>query len=82
MFEHVRAVALGKEPADVLIKNGKVVDVLTGEIYFANVALSDGVIAGVGDYHEGKKVIDATNKYILPGFINTHCHVEKLYGDT
>ena len=76
MFEHVRAVALGKEPADVLIKNGKVVDVLTGEIYFANVALSDGVIAGVGDYHEGKKVIDATNKYILPGFINTHCHVE------
>ena len=76
MSEHVRAVALGKEPADVLIKNGKVVDVLTGEIYFANVALSDGVIAGVGDYHEGKKVIDATNKYILPGFINTHCHVE------
>ena len=76
MFEHVRAVALGKEPADVLIKNGKVVDVLTGEIYFANVALSDGVIAGVGDYNEGKKVIDATNKYILPGFINTHCHVE------
>jgi adenine deaminase len=76
MFEHVRAVALGKEPADVLIKNGKVVDVLTGEIYFANVALADGVIAGVGDYHEGKRVIDATNKYILPGFINTHCHVE------
>ena len=59
MSEHVRAVALGKKPADVLIKNGKVVDVLTGEIYFANVALADGVIAGVGDYHEGKKVIDA-----------------------
>ena len=76
MSEHIRAVALGKVPADVLIKNGKVVDVLTGEIYLANIALADGVIAGVGDYQEGKKVIDATNKYILPGFINTHCHVE------
>lgn len=76
MSEYIRAVALGKVPADVLIKNGKVVDVLTGEIYLANIALADGVIAGVGDYHEGKKVIDATNKYILPGFINTHCHVE------
>ena len=69
-------VALGNEPADILIVNGKVVDVLTGEIYDANVAIAEGVIAGVGDYHQGKRVIDATNKYVLPGFINTHCHVE------
>jgi len=76
MSEYLRNVAIGNEPADVLIKNGRVVDVLTGEIYEANVAIADGVIAGVGDYHEGKKVVDATGKYILPGFINTHCHVE------
>ncbi len=76
MSEYLRNVAIGNEPADVLIKNGRVVDVLTGEIYFANVAIAGDVIAGVGDYNEGKKVIDATNKYILPGFINTHCHVE------
>lgn len=76
MTNRVRAVALGNEPADVLIRNGKVVDVLTGEIYEANVAMAGGVIAGVGDYHEGKRVIDATGKYVLPGFINTHCHVE------
>ena len=49
---------------------------LTGEIYEANVAIAEGVIAGVGDYREGKKIVDATGKYILPGFINTHCHVE------
>ena len=76
MSEHIRAVALGEAPADVLIKNGKVVNVLTGEIYLANVAIADDVIAGVGDYKFGKEVIDATGKYILPGFINTHCHVE------
>ncbi len=76
MNDRIRAVALGNDPADLLIKNGRVVDVLTGEIYFANVAIAGDVIAGVGDYNEGKKVIDATNKYILPGFINTHCHVE------
>ena len=76
MSEHIRAVALGQAPADVLIKNGKVVNVLTGEIYLANVAIADDVIAGVGDYKVGKEVIDATGKYILPGFINTHCHVE------
>ena len=76
MSEHIRAVALGEAPADVLIKNGKVVNVLTGEIYLANVAIADDVIAGVGDYKVGKEVIDATGKYILPGFINTHCHVE------
>ena len=75
MSEHIRAVALGEAPADVLIKNGKVVNVLTGEIYLANVAIADDVIAGVGDYKAGKEVIDATGKYILPGFINTHCHV-------
>ena len=76
MNDRIRAVALGNDPADLLIKNGRVVDVLTGEIYEANVAIAEGVIAGVGDYHEGKKVVDATGKYILPGFINTHCHVE------
>ena len=76
MNDRIRAVALGTDPADLLIKNGRVVDVLTGEIYEANVAIAEGVIAGVGDYHEGKRIVDATGKYILPGFINTHCHVE------
>ena len=76
MNDRIRAVALGNDPADLLIKNGRVVDVLTGEIYEANVAIAEGVIAGVGDYREGKKIVDATGKYILPGFINTHCHVE------
>ena len=76
MNDRIRAVALGNDPADLLIKNGRVVDVLTGEIYEANVAIAEGVIAGVGDYHEGKRIVDATGKYILPGFINTHCHVE------
>lgn len=76
MNDRIRAVALGNDPADLLIKNGRVVDVLTGEIYEANVAIADGIIAGVGDYQLGKRTIDATGKYIIPGLINTHCHVE------
>ncbi len=76
MMKRVRAVALGNEAADLLIKNGKLVNVLTGEIYEANIAVAEGVIAGVGDYREGKQVIDATGKYLVPSFINTHCHVE------
>ncbi len=76
MMKRVRSVALGNEAADLLIKNGKVVNVLTGEIYEANIAVAEGVVAGVGDYQKGKRIIDATGKYIIPAFINTHCHVE------
>ncbi len=76
MYEHLRKVALGEEPADVLIKNGMVVNVLTQEIYQADVALAGERIAGVGRYTEGKRLLDATGKYVVPGLINTHCHVE------
>lgn len=76
MNDRVRAVALGNDPADLLLKNGRVVDVLTETIYEADVAIADGVIAGIGEYEEGKKIIDLQGAYIAPGLINSHCHVE------
>ena len=76
MNDRIRAVALGNDPADILFKNGRVVDVLTETIYEADVAVADGVIAGIGTYERAYKVVDLKGAYIAPGLINAHCHVE------
>jgi adenine deaminase len=71
-----RALAAAKhEPADVVIKNGRIVDVFNLTIFEADVAITDGVIVGIGEY-EGKKVIDAANQYVCPGLIDGHVHIE------
>lgn len=81
MNDRVRAVALGNDPADLLLRNGRVVDVLTETVYEADIAVADGVIAAVlpknsaSDF-AAKKIIDVDGAYIAPGFINAHCHVE------
>lgn len=69
------AVAAKKVPADTVIKNGKIVDVFNHEIIEADVAIVDGVFAGIGNY-EGTNVIDAQGKYVTPGFIDGHVHIE------
>lgn len=64
-----------REKADFVIKNGRVADVFTGRIILADVLVKDGYIAGVGDY-DCENVIDAFGKYVLPGFIDSHVHIE------
>lgn len=79
MNDRIRAVALGNDPADLLLQNGRVVDVLTETIYEADVAIADGKIAGIGPrgtYNKAKQVLDVQGAYISPGLINGHCHVE------
>ena len=76
MMDRVRAVALGNSPADILLKNGRVVDVLTETIYEADIAIAEGMIAGVGSYDKAEKIIDLKGAYVAPGLINAHCHVE------
>lgn len=71
-------VAGGKTPADLVIKNCKVVDVYNGVIIEGDIALCDGLIAGVGQY-EGLAEIDANGQYAAPGFIDSHIHVESSY---
>jgi len=71
-------VAMNRVPADVVIKNCKVVNVFSGEITEGNIAISDGQIAGIGEY-EGKEVIDAEGRYAAPGFIDSHIHIESSY---
>lgn len=71
-------IATGRIPADLVIKNCKVVDVYNGIITEGDIALSNNLIAGVGRY-EGIKIIDAKGKYAVPGFIDSHIHIESSY---
>lgn len=71
-------VAAGREPADLVIKNCKVVDVYSGLVTAGDIALCGGLIAGVGEY-EGKAVVDAEGKYAAPGFIDSHIHIESAF---
>jgi len=69
-------VARGEQPADLLFTNANIVNVFTGEVERGNVAVWGGYIAGVGDYQKAKQVIDLDNKYLAPGLINGHTHLE------
>jgi adenine deaminase len=67
--------ALGKAPADLLLKNAKLVNVIAGEIHPADVAIVDGRIIGLGDY-QAERVIDLGGSYLAPSFIDGHMHLE------
>ncbi len=69
-------VALGKERADTIITNGKIVNVFTGKVEEGNIALFRKRIAGIGNYTEGYEVVDVKGGYIVPGFIDAHLHIE------
>ncbi len=69
------AVAAGRDKADLVIKNGKIINVFTRDIISGDVAIVDGVFVGIGNY-EGKVVIDAKDQYISPSFIDGHVHIE------
>lgn len=66
---------------DVIFKNGNVVDVKNEQILQADIAVKDGKIAGIGHF-SGENVIDCTGKYITPGFIDAHVHIESSMADT
>jgi adenine deaminase len=69
------AVARGDEPADLVVTGGRVLSVFTREWLDAGVAICDGNIAGIGDY-EGLETLDADGRYIVPGLIDAHMHIE------
>ena len=69
------AVARGDEPADLVVRGGTVLSVFTREWLEADVAIVDGFVAGVGEY-EGHETIDAAGRFVVPGFIDAHMHIE------
>ena len=68
--------ARGLEKADLVIKNANIINVLSEEIYRADIAIKDGIIAGVGDGYSGEKEIDINGAYVSPSFIDGHVHLE------
>ena len=74
-IQHKLSVARGERPAELLFKNAQVVNVLSGEIHEANVAVDDGRVIGFGDY-EAKETIDVAGAYLAPSLIDGHFHVE------
>ena len=70
------SVAKGEMPADLILSNARIVNTLSGEIEEGNVAICGQLIAGVGDYEQGQQVIDLKGKYLSPGLINGHIHLE------
>jgi adenine deaminase len=69
------AVARGDEPADLVVRGGRVLSVFTREWLDVDVAVADGWIAGLGEY-DGEEVVDAAGRYVVPGFIDAHMHLE------
>jgi adenine deaminase len=69
------AVARGDEPADLVVRGGRVLSVFTREWLETDVAIAEGYVAGLGDY-EGTDELDATGRFVVPGFIDAHLHLE------
>lgn len=69
------AVAAGREKADLVLKNAKYLNVFSNEFLSGDIAVANGLIAGVGKY-DGKTEIDVSGKLVLPGFIDAHIHLE------
>ena len=74
-IQHKLGVARGETPAEFLFKNAQLINVFSGEIHRANVAVDDGRVIGFGDY-DAKEVIDLEGAYLAPSLIDGHFHVE------
>ncbi len=74
-LETLIAVARGEQPADLLLKNAQLVNVLSGEIHPADIAIGGGRVVGLGDY-PAHGTIDLDGKFVCPGFLDAHVHLE------
>ncbi|HAL11234.1 MAG TPA: adenine deaminase [Ruminococcaceae bacterium] len=68
-------VACGEEPADVVFKNATYLNVFSNDFCHGDIAVSDGLIAGIGSYH-GLQEMDVSGQFVSPGFIDAHIHLE------
>lgn len=76
--ENLIKTALGERQPDLIVRDAQVVNVFTGEILPADIAVTDGYIAGVGDFSAARATVEirAEGRYIIPGMIDAHCHIE------
>jgi adenine deaminase len=69
------AVARGDEPADLVFRGGRVINVFSRTVLQRDLAVTDGFVVGLGDY-QGREIVDVSDQYLLPGLIEGHLHVE------
>src|SRR5882672_3396549 len=70
------AVARGEKPADLLVRNARIVNVFSGQIESNDIAIFDGKIAGIGQGYSAKETIDVGGAFVAPGLIDAHVHIE------
>lgn len=75
-YRKIARVTLGRSPADLVLKNGRILNVFSGEILPASIAIKDGLIAGTGEGFFGKEERDLKGRFVVPGFIDAHLHLE------
>jgi adenine deaminase len=75
MLQRRLSVARGDEPADLVVRGGRVLSVFTREWLDVDVAVVDGFVAGLGEY-DGREELDASGRFVVPGFIDAHMHLE------
>ncbi|MBI3329934.1 MAG: adenine deaminase [Nitrospinae bacterium] len=77
MLHDVIAMAAGRQEADLLFTDAHLLNLFTGEVEITHVAVGQGVIVGIGEmYQRARQVYDLAGKYLLPGFIDGHVHME------
>ena len=67
---------MGRIPADIVLKNGRFFDLVTGDLVSSDIALCGDTIVGTGEAYEGREEIDISGRIVVPGFIDTHLHIE------
>lgn len=75
-LETLIAAARGEEPVDLLLANAQLVNVLSGEIHPADIAIHDGRVVGLGNYPKARQVEDLGGRFVCPGFVDAHVHLE------
>ncbi|MCK6482772.1 MAG: adenine deaminase [Phycisphaerae bacterium] len=75
-FASLLPVARGDEPADLVLAAARVINVFSGEIVEADIAIAGDRIAGVGEYRRGRNVVPLNGAFVAPGFIDAHLHIE------
>ena len=67
---------VGREPADIVLKGGRFFDLVTGDLIASDIAISGDTVVGTCGNYSGREEIDITGKIVVPGFIDTHLHIE------
>lgn len=79
MLKKLIDVAMQRQPADLIFKNAAVINVFSGKTEKGDIAVSGGMIAGIGSYNNSENIIDCEGRYAMPGFIDAHVHIESTH---